>query len=76
MRDFIEYLAKRLVDNPEEVHVTEVVGERTNVYELQVGDGELGKIIGKQGHTIQALRTILIGVATKENKHVVLELLE
>lgn len=76
MRDFIEYLAKRLVDNPEEVQVTEVVGERTNVYELQVGDGELGKIIGKQGHTIQALRTILIGVATKENKHVVLELLE
>ncbi len=76
MRDFIEYLAKRLVDNPEQVQVTEVVGERTNIYELQVGDGELGKIIGKQGHTIQALRTILIGVATKENKHVVLELLE
>jgi predicted RNA-binding protein YlqC (UPF0109 family) len=76
MRDFIEYLAKRLVDNPEEVQVTEVIGEKTNVYELQVGDGELGKIIGKQGHTIQALRTILIGVATKENKHVVLELLE
>lgn len=76
MKTFIEYLAKRLVDRPEEVVVREVVGERTTVFELQVGDGELGKVVGKQGRTIRALRTIMSGVGTKEGKRVILELLE
>ena len=76
MKDFIEYLAKHLVDEPDQVQVNEVVGESTSVYELRVAEGELGKIIGKQGHTIRAIRTILSGVAAKENRRVVLELLE
>ena len=76
MKEFIEFLAKCLVDRPDEVQVHEIVGESTSVYELRVGDGELGKIIGKQGRTIRALRTILSGVGTKESRRVVLELME
>jgi predicted RNA-binding protein YlqC (UPF0109 family) len=76
MKSFIEYLAKRLVDNPDLVQVNEVVGETTSVYELRVGEGDLGKVIGKHGHTLRALRTILSGVATKENRRIVLEILE
>jgi uncharacterized protein len=76
MKEFIEFLAKCLVDRPDEVHVQEIVGESTSVFELRVGDGELGKIIGKQGRTIRALRTILSGVGTKESRRVVLELME
>jgi len=76
MKELIEYIAKRLVDRPEEVRVHEVIAETTNVYELKVGDGELGKVIGKHGQTIRAIRTILSGVATKEGRRVVVELLE
>jgi len=76
MKEFIEYIAKRLVDRPDEVTVHEVIAETTNVYELKVGDGELGKVIGKHGNTIRAIRTILSGVATKEGRRVVLELLD
>lgn len=76
MKALIEYLAKQLVDRPEEVQVHEVLGEQTTIYELKVGEGELGKIIGKHGQTIRAIRTILSAVATKENQRAVLELLE
>ena len=76
MKHFIEYIAKCLVDRPEEVEVHEVEGTNTCILELRVGDGELGKIIGKHGHTIQAIRTILSGVAAKEGKRMVLEILE
>jgi len=76
MKDLIEYIAKRLVDRPDEVVIREVAGETTFVYELRVGEGEIGKVIGKHGRTIHAIRTILSGVAAKENKRVVLEILE
>lgn len=76
MKEMIEYIARRLVDKPEEVEVHEVAGERTTVYELKVGDGDLGKIIGKHGRTIRAIRTLLAAAATKENKRAVLEILE
>ena len=76
MRELIEYLTKALVDNPEEVVVQEVAGEKTTVYELRVGEGDLGKVIGKHGRTIRAIRTILSAAATKQNKRAVLEILE
>jgi predicted RNA-binding protein YlqC (UPF0109 family) len=76
MKELIEYLAKSLVDHPENVVVHEVPGEQTTVYELRVADGELGMIIGKQGRTIQAIRVIVMAAASKENKRVVLEILE
>jgi hypothetical protein len=76
MRDLIEYIAKSLVDNPDEVTVKEVEGEKTTVYELRVGAGDLGKVIGKRGRTARSIRTILNAAATKAGKRAVLEILE
>ncbi len=76
MKELVEYIAKRLVDRPEEVWVHVVAGENATVCEVKVGDGEIGKIIGKHGRTIDAIRAILAGVAAREDKRVVLELLE
>ena len=76
MRDFVEYLARQLVDRPGEVDVKEVTGKRTNVYELRVGKGELGKIIGKNGQTARSIRTLLTAVSAKNNTRAVLEILE
>jgi predicted RNA-binding protein YlqC (UPF0109 family) len=76
MKDLIEYIAKALVDNPEQVKVTEIVGERTSVIELAVAKDDLGKIIGKQGRTARALRTILTAASTKLKKRSVLEIIE
>lgn len=76
MKDLIEYVTKALVDQPEDVEVREVVGEKTTVYELRVGEGDLGKVIGKHGRTIRAIRTLLSAAATKQNKRAVLEILE
>ena len=76
MKELIEYLAKCLVDRPDEVVVHEIAGETTTVLELRVGEGDLGKIIGKHGRTILAIRTIMSAAAAKENRRVVLELME
>ncbi len=76
MRELIEFLTKALVDQPEDVKIVEVAGEKTTVYELRVGEGDLGKVIGKHGRTIRAIRTILSAAATKQNKRAVLEILE
>ena len=76
MKEMIEYIARRLVDKPDEVGGREVAGEKTTVYGLRVGDGDLGKIIGKHGRTIRAIRTLLSAAATKEQKRAVLEILE
>ncbi len=76
IKDLIDFMIRALVDKPEEVQVTAVAGEKTTVYELRVGDGDLGKIIGKHGRTIRAIRTLLSAASTKENKRAVLEILE
>ena len=76
MKELIEYIAKSLVDNPEEVSVTELEGEQTTVIELKVAKEDMGKIIGKQGRTAMAIRTILGAVSTKMRKRSVLEILE
>jgi uncharacterized protein len=76
MKELIEYMTKALVDAPDEVVVHEVAGEKTTVYELRVGEGDLGKVIGKHGRTIRAIRTLLSAAATKQNKRAVLEILE
>lgn len=72
----IEDLAKMLVDIPDQVQVNEVVGENTTVIELKVAREDLGKIIGKQGRTARAIRTILTGASTKLKKRTVLEIIE
>lgn len=76
MKLLIEEMAKSLVDKPEEVAVAEVDGERTTVYELRVATSDLGKVIGKQGKTARAMRTILSAAGTKLGKRCVLEILE
>lgn len=76
MRELVEYMAKALVDDSESVRVTEVEGERVTVIELRVAPGDLGKVIGKQGRTARALRTILNANATKLRKRAVLEIVE
>ncbi|MCJ7596124.1 MAG: KH domain-containing protein [Desulfobacterales bacterium] len=76
MKELITYIAKALVDKPEEVTVTEIEGEQTSVIELKVAKDDLGKVIGKQGRTARAMRTILSAASTKIKKRSVLEIIE
>jgi predicted RNA-binding protein YlqC (UPF0109 family) len=76
LRELIELIAKALVDKPDEVSVSEIVGEQTTVLELRVAKDDLGKVIGKQGRTARAMRTILSAVSTKMRTRSVLEILE
>jgi uncharacterized protein len=76
LKDIIEYIAKALVDNPEAVQVTEIEGEVTSVIELRVAKPDLGKVIGKEGRTARAMRTILTAASTKIRKRAVLEIIE
>ncbi|MBW1899209.1 MAG: KH domain-containing protein [Deltaproteobacteria bacterium] len=76
MKDLIEYIAQALVDNPQEVEVTEVLGNQTSVLELKVAKEDLGKVIGKQGRTARAMRTILSAASAKIKKRTVLEIIE
>jgi uncharacterized protein len=75
MKDLISTIARALVDNPEQVSVTEIEGAHTSVMELKVAKNDIGKVIGKQGRTVRAIRTILSGVSGKAKKRVVLEIL-
>lgn len=72
----IEHMARMLVDLPDQVEVNEIEGENTTVIELKVAKEDLGKIIGKQGRTARAVRTVLNGASTKLRKRTVLEILE
>ena len=76
MKDLIAYIAKALVDNPEEVTVTEILGDQTSVLELKVAKEDLGKVIGKQGRTARAMRTLLSASSAKIKKRTVLEIAE
>lgn len=76
MKEFIVYIVKALVDNPDAVEVREIEGSRTTVFELHVGPGDLGKVIGKQGQTAKSIRTLLSAVSARQGKRAVLEILE
>ena len=76
MKDLIGYIARALVDNPDQVVVSEVEGSQTSVLELQVAKEDLGKVIGKQGRTARAMRTILSAASAKIKKRTVLEIIE
>lgn len=76
IKNLVEIMAKALVDKPDEVEVTEVDGEQTTVVELKVAKEDLGKVIGKEGRTARALRTILGAASTKLRRRSVLEIIE
>jgi hypothetical protein len=76
MKEFIERIAKALVDQPDVVKVAEVKGERDSVIELSVAKEDIGKIIGKQGRTVSAIRTLLNAASMKQKKRTILEIIE
>ena len=76
MKELIHLIAQAMVDYPDEISVTEVVGNQTTVYELKVAKEDLGKIIGKRGRNAQAIRTIIASAAAKQKKRIVLEIIE
>lgn len=76
MKDLVKYIAEALVDYPEQVTVNEVIGNQTSVLELKVAKEDLGKIIGKQGRTARAIRTLLSAASAKIKKRTVLEIIE
>jgi len=75
MKDLIKYIAQALVDNPDQVEVTEIEGNQTSVLELKVAKEDLGKVIGKQGRTARAMRTVLSAASAKVKKRTVLEIM-
>jgi len=76
MKEFIENIARALVDHPDNVEVSEVEGEKTTVYELRVAQEDLGKVIGRKGQTAKAIRTLIAAVSAKKGKRALLEILE
>ena len=76
MKDLIREIVQALVDQPENVSVSEIVGENTNVLEVKVAKSDMGKVIGKQGRNAQAIRTILSAASGRSRKKYVLEILE
>ena len=77
MKEFIEYIVKHLVDKPEEVVITEIVGEKTIVYELKVEQNDIGNVIGRRGRIVRSIQTLLNAVSAKnKNKKPILEILK
>jgi len=76
VKELVEYIAKALVDHPDQVRVSEIEGEKTSVLELYVAKEDLGKVIGKQGRTAKSIRVILGATSAKLKKHFVLEIIE
>jgi predicted RNA-binding protein YlqC (UPF0109 family) len=76
LKDLVTYIIKALVDNQDKVQVNEIAGDKSIIFELRVGEGDLGKVIGKEGRTARAVRTIITAAAMKMGKRTVLEILE
>ncbi len=76
MKELIEYVVKALVDHPDDLRITEIEGERTIVFELRCHPEDVGKVIGKSGKTVGAIRTLLSTVAARQNRRAMLEVVE
>jgi uncharacterized protein len=76
MKELLETIARSLVDNPDEVSINEVEGERSIILELKVAKEDMGKVIGKQGRIAKAIRTVVKAAAVKDNKRVVVEIIQ
>lgn len=76
MKEMLEYIVRALVDHPDDVRITEVEGERTVIFELRCHPEDLGKVIGKNGKTVGAIRTLLSTAAARQNRRAMLEVVE
>ncbi|HOD17242.1 MAG TPA: KH domain-containing protein [Candidatus Cloacimonadota bacterium] len=76
MKELIEFIVKALVDDPSQVDITEIAGDKVTLYELRVSKNDIGKVIGKRGRTASAIRTIINAVSTKQGKRAELEIIE
>jgi hypothetical protein len=76
MKELLDYLAKALVDHPEDVQIEMIEGERSVILQLKVHPDDVGKVIGKQGRIAQALRTLVKAAATKQGKNAIVEILD
>ena len=76
MKELLEVIAKALVDSPEDVHVNEIEGDKSTILELSVAQDDMGKIIGKQGRIAKSIRTLIKASSVKNNKRVIVEIIE
>lgn len=76
MKELLENIAKSLVDNPDDVSVREIEGEKSLILELRVAEDDMGKVIGKQGRIAKAIRTVMKAAAMRNNKRVVVEIIQ
>ena len=76
MKELIELIIKGIVDNPDKVEINEIIGEKSSIYEVRVGSDDIGKVIGRQGRNIKSIRTIVNAAAQKDDKRVVIEIVD
>jgi len=76
LKELIELIIKGIVDNPDKVEINEIVGEKSSIYEVKVDSDDIGKVIGRQGRNIKSIRTIVNAAAQKDDKRVVIEIVE
>ncbi len=76
MRELIELIIKGIVDNPDKVEINEIIGERSSIFEIRVDSSDIGKVIGRQGRNIKSIRTIVNAAAQKDDKRVIIEIVD
>ncbi len=76
MKELIELIIKGIVDNPDKVEINEIMGEKTSIFEVRVDSNDIGKVIGRQGRNIKSIRTVVNAAAQKDDKRVVIEIIE
>ncbi len=76
MRELIELIIKGIVDSPDKVEINEIIGEKTSIFEVKVNSNDIGKVIGRQGRNIKSIRTVVNAAAQKDDKRVVIEIIE
>lgn len=76
MKELIELIIKGIVDNPDKVELNEITGERSSIFEVRVDPADVGKVIGRQGRNIKSIRTIVNAAAQKDNKRIIIEIVD
>jgi len=76
LKELIELIIKGIVDNPDKVEINEIIGEKTSIFEVKVDSSDIGKVIGRQGRNIKSIRTVVNAAAQKDDKRVVIEIIE